>query len=89
VNIFSVTLHFATEADADWFRRCAHASVQTHSRLDACRAGIMQDSLAKAFAVEPSTRVVGEPQPETPIEYAAWETDGGTTERQNEERFSR
>ena len=49
----------------------------------------MQDSLSKAFAVEPSTRVVGEPQPETPIEYAAWETDGGTTERQNEERFSR
>lgn len=62
MNVFSVTLTFATKGDADWFAKCAEASVKTRTRLDACRAGIMQDSVAKAFVVERATRVVGEPQ---------------------------
>lgn len=98
MNVYSVTLHF-TDFDFEafsWFARCAQTSAITKERLPALQAGIMQDSIKKAFDVSVGMRVVGEPQPETPIEYtetpieyAAWETDGGTTERQNEERFAR
>lgn len=52
MNIHTVILHFADAEQAAWFAKCARASVKTQARLDACRAGIMQDSLAKAYYVE-------------------------------------
>jgi len=92
MNIHTVTLSFADAADAKWFAKCAAASVKTHARLDACRAGIMQDSIAQAYQVVCDSYPVGHRHvrvgAETPIEYAAWETDGGTTAEQNEARFN-
>jgi len=67
MNIHTVTLYFANPADAEWFARCAAASVDMHKRLDACRAGIMQDSISKAFKVDTATRVVGEVLPVAPL----------------------
>jgi len=92
VNVHTVTLFFTDAADAEWFAKCAAASVKTHARLDACRAGIMQDSLSKAYQVVSDSFTAGHQhvrvEAETPIEYAAWETDGGTTAEQNEARFA-
>ena len=93
MNVHTVSLFFTDAADAEWFAKCAAASVKTRARLDACRAGIMQDSLSKAYQVVRDSFPVGHRHvraaAETPIEYAAWETDGGTTAEQNEARFSR
>jgi len=52
MNIHTVTLSFVSADDAAWFAKCAAVSVKTHARLEGCRAGIMQDSLSKAFHVE-------------------------------------
>jgi hypothetical protein len=57
MNTHTVTLNFANPGDAAWFARCAADSVKIQDRLDPCRAGIMQDSLSKAFRV---TRAVEE-----------------------------
>lgn len=66
MNVHTVTLFFTDAADAEWFAKCAAASVKTHARLDPCRAGIMQDSISKAFSVETSAHVV-EPLPPAPL----------------------
>lgn len=60
MDIHTVTLSFANAADAAWFAKCAGISVKTHARLDPCRAGILQDSLAKAYQVVYRTREVEE-----------------------------
>jgi len=68
MNIHTVTLSFANPADAAWFAKCAAASVKTQSRLDPCRAGIMQDSLSKAYQV---TQAVEEAEPAKPSRQPA------------------
>jgi hypothetical protein len=51
MNIHTVTVSFANAEDAAWFAKCAGISVKTQQRLDPCRAGILQDSLSKAYHV--------------------------------------
>jgi len=64
MNVYSVTLHFTDFEAFSWFARCAQTSATTKERLPALQAGIMQDSIKKAFDVSVDTRVVGEAQNE-------------------------
>lgn len=63
MSIHTVTVSFANAEDAAWFAKCARATVKTQARLDACRAGIMQDSLAKAYFVQQDVEPI-EPAPD-------------------------
>lgn len=77
-----ITIQFNSAEDAKWAYRYLAQAMNKPRSLGRLDLGILQDSMARANWVGIKREAT-----EPPIEYAPWETEGGTTEAQNEARF--